>query len=263
MATARDTELSRKAEELLDAHRGERPLLLPNAWDVASAQAVANAGFRVVATSSRAVAQVLGEGDDDSGDPDVVLSFTAKIARSVAVPVTADMQAGLRLSAAELVDRLLDAGAVGCNLEDSDHHGDGILVEAERQAAYLADVRVAADRRGVHLVVNARIDNFIRQVGDQATRVEEAVRRAQLYLDAGADCVYPIAVSRREDAAALVSAVPGPVNLLARKGGVSISELTAVGARRISLASGVFDLVAERHHEVLRGLAAGGELEDL
>ncbi|MGH2927802.1 MAG: isocitrate lyase/PEP mutase family protein, partial [Solirubrobacteraceae bacterium] len=215
-------ELARKAGELMLAHHGDRPLLLPNAWDVASALAVSNAGFPVVATSSRAIAQVLGEADDDSSDPDLLFSYTSRIVRAVTVPVTADLQAGFRLSPAELVDRLLDAGLVGCNLEDTDHHGDSVLLDPDRQASYLADVRAAAARRGVHIVVNARVDTFVRQFGDQTARVDEAVRRARLYLQAGADCAYPIAVSSAEDAGALVAAVPGPLNLLARRGGLSI-----------------------------------------
>lgn len=256
-------ELARKAHDLLLAHRGERPLLLLNAWDVASALAVTDAGMPVVATSSRAVAQVLGEADDDSTDPDVVFAHTSRIARAVSVPVTADLQGGFRLSPAELVDRVLDAGVAGCNLEDSDHHGEGVLLEADRQASYLADVRAAADRRGVHVVVNARVDVFIRQFGDEERRVDEAARRARLYLEAGADCAYPIAVSNAKDAAALVGAVPGPLNLLARRGGLSIEALTTLGARRISLASGVFTLVAARHREIVEALAGGAALDDL
>lgn len=263
MTSRMDNELSRKAEQLLLAHHGERPLLLPNAWDVASAEAVVKAGFPVVATSSRAIAQVFGEGDDDSGDPDVTFCFVARIARAVPVPVTADLQAGFRLPATEFVDRLLEAGVVGCNLEDTDHHGDGILVDADRQASYIADVRAAGDRRGVHVVLNARVDAFIRQWGDEPARTDEAARRAQLYLEAGADCTYPIAVSRHEEAAALVEAIPGPVNFLARKGALSIAELTSLGARRISLASGVFSLLAERHAQILRALADGVVLRDL
>lgn len=257
-----DAELARKAEQLLLAHHGDHPLLLVNAWDVASARAVANAGFPVIATSSRAVAQVLGEADDDSSDPDIVFSFTTRIAHAVSIPVTADLEAGFRLSPAELVERLLQAGVVGCNLEDTDHHGDGVLLDAERQAAYLADVRAASERLGVHIVVNARVDTFIRQVGDGAVQVDEAIRRARLYLEAGADCVYPMAVSRREDVATLISAIPGPLNLLARRGGLSIAELTALGASRISLASGVFNLLTARHNEIVGALAGGGSLDD-
>jgi len=256
-------ELLRKAEELRSAHRRGDPLVLPNAWDVASARAVAKAAFCAVATSSRAIAEVLGEADDDSTDPDVVFSFVARIAAAVSVPVTADVQAGYRLSPVELVERLLDAGLVGCNLEDTDHHGGKLLLDADEHAAYLADVRAASDRQGVRVFLNARVDTFIRQLDDHACRMDETIRRARLYLEAGADCIYPMGVSRREDAATLLSEIPGPLNLLARRGGLSIAELTELGASRISLASGVYKLVAARHDEILAALATSASWDDL
>lgn len=255
--------LARKAELLLAAHGAERPLVLPNAWDVASARAVEAAGFPAVATSSRAIAAVLGEADDDTSDPDAIFSFVARIARAVSVPVTVDLEGGFGLSPVELVDRLLDAGAVGCNLEDTDHHGQGILLDADDQAASLAAVRDAGARRGVHVVLNARIDTLLRPSDDETAPVDETIRRARLYLRAGADCAYPMAVSSREDAAVLVEAIPGPVNLLARRGGLSIPELTALGARRISLASGVFALVAQRHREIVEAIAGGADVGEL
>ena len=257
------SELAAKAQRLLDAHHSGEPLLLLNAWDVVSATAVADTGLQAVATSSHAIAEMLGHADDDSGDPNVIFALTASIARAVPVPVTADLEAGYRLPAVELVNRILDAGVVGCNLEDSDHHGDGVLIAADRQAARLAEVRAAADARGVHLVINARVDTFIRRAGDQTDPVAEAVRRARLYLEAGADCVYPIAVSRAEDAAALVEEIPGPVNLLAHRGGLSITKLTELGASRISLGAGLFNLAAERFRIVAGSLAAGSSLDEI
>jgi 2-methylisocitrate lyase-like PEP mutase family enzyme len=263
LASTTDDELARKAEQLRAAHHGETPLLLANVWDVASARAIEAAGFPFVATSSRAIAQVLGEADDDSSDPELVFSFIARIARAVSVPVTADLEAGFRLSPAALVESLLHSGVVGCNLEDTDHHGHRDLVDVGRQAAYLAEVRAESERRGVHVVVNARTDTFIQHVGDEEEQLEEAIRRGRLYFEAGADCVYPIAVSRREDVAELISSLPGPLNFLALRGGLSISELTALGARRISLASGVFRLVADRLGELVAELADGTGLDDL
>ncbi|MGH2842661.1 MAG: isocitrate lyase/PEP mutase family protein [Solirubrobacteraceae bacterium] len=261
MSASGSEELAAKAQDLLRLHHSAQPLLLPNAWDVASAKAVQAAGFPVLATSSHAVVDVLGEADDDTTDPDLIFDFTARIARAVSVPVSADLEGGYRLPAAELVDRMLAAGVVGCNLEDSDHHGGGVLLDADRHAAQLAEVRAAAQRRGVHIVLNARIDTFIRAVGDPAAQVKEAIRRARLYLKAGADCVYPIAVARREDAAALVRSIPGPVNLLAYPGGIPIGQLGQIGARRISLGGVIFSLVAARQRELLAALAAGADLE--
>lgn len=264
MSTPTDRDaLAAKAAQLLAAHHQSQPLLLPNAWDAASARAVEAAGFGFVATSSRAVAQVLGEPDDDTSDPDLVFSWTARIARAVAVPVTADVEAGFGVPPAELAERLLDAGVVGCNLEDTDHHGDGVLVDAERHAAYLAEVRAASEAAGVHLVINARTDPFVHRVGDGDAQLADAIARGRRYLEAGADCVYPIFVGQAEQVAELVAALPGPLNALPRRGGLSISELTSLGVRRISLASWMYQLVADRHATALQALAAGAGLDEL
>jgi 2-methylisocitrate lyase-like PEP mutase family enzyme len=134
---------------------------------------------------------------------------------------------------------MLAAGVVGCNLEDTDHHSDGVLVDAERQAAFLAEVRAAGDAAGVHVVINARIDTFIREVGDERTQLDDAVRRGSLYLTAGADCVYPIKLGDLRGIEEAVSRLPGPINIMARVDGPSVAELTALGVQRISFGSGL------------------------
>lgn len=131
--TTQHTALGERATALRGLHAGPRPLVLPNAWHVASARLVVKAGFPVVATSSGAVGASLGYEDTDSMPTDEAFGVVARIARSVPVPVTADLEAGYGLSPAELVRRLFDAGAVGCNLEDTDHHGGGGLVDAARR----------------------------------------------------------------------------------------------------------------------------------
>lgn len=248
--------LAAKAQELLDAHHAPDPLVLPNVWDVASARIVEQAGFPVVATSSRAIAGVLGLGDDDSSDPDTVFGWAGRIAGAVACPVTVDLEAGYRLRPADLVERLLSVGAVGCNLEDTDHHGNSVLLDAGEQAAFVAEVRAAGDAAGVHVVINARIDSFIRHAGDETQQLEEAVRRGRSYLEAGADCVYPIALGDRVRITQFVSSMPGPVNLVARRGGLGVGELAALGAHRISLASGLFEVAYGQLRAALRRLEA-------
>ena len=245
------------AETLRAAHHASRPLVLPNAWDAASARAVEAAGFPVVATSSHAVADVLGTRDDDSGDPNVVFAYLARIAAAVGVPVTADVEAGYRLAATDLVGRLLAAGIVGCNLEDTDHHGPDVLVDADRQADRIAAVRAAALEAGVPLVINARVDTFIRRVGEPAEQLGEGIRRAARYLDAGADCVYPIGLVDRDAIREFVAAVDGPVNLLVRPDGPDLTELAGLGARRISFGGGLHRQVIDSLKERLAAIAAG------
>jgi 2-methylisocitrate lyase-like PEP mutase family enzyme len=230
--------LAERAKELAALHRGDRPLLLPNAWDAASAQVLEQAGFPAIATSSSAVAGSLGYPDGEVAPAAEMLAAVARITAVTSVPVTADLEAGYGLSAAEVVERLLEAGAVGCNLEDSDNRAGG-LVDAERQADRLAEVRAAADAAGVGVVINARVDVWLHQVGTPGQRVTEALRRARRYFDAGADCVYPILVSDEESIAELVRDAGGPVNVLYQSGAPSLERLAELGVARISFGGGL------------------------
>jgi 2-methylisocitrate lyase-like PEP mutase family enzyme len=226
--------LAAKAEALRRLHTGSRPLVLPNAWDVASARAVVKTGFPVVATSSGAIAATLGYEDDDSMPVNEAFGVIARLTRAVSVPVTADVEAGYRLSPEDLIARLLDAGAVGCNLEDTDHHGGGGLVDAGENAERLRAVRHAATEAGVEIVLNARID-VLRREGDRRELFEQAVRRARLYLQAGADCVFPIRLADDELIGEFVRRVEGPVNLVAA-GAPPLARLAELGVARISFA---------------------------
>lgn len=254
--------LAAKAATLLAAHKGLTPLVLANIWDVASARIVEEAGFLAIATSSRAIAGVFGMQDDDSSDPDVIFGIVARIANSVACPVTADLEAGYGLVPEELVDRIVAAGVAGCNLEDTDHHGSSELVDAEKQAAWLAEVRESADARGVHIVINARIDTFIRDVGDKQEQLYEAIRRGRLYFRAGADCVFPIGLDDRDDIAEFTAALSGPVNVLRRRDGPSIGELTTLGVKRISVGSQLFQLIGEQLRDAVRQFAVASGRND-
>jgi 2-methylisocitrate lyase-like PEP mutase family enzyme len=242
-ATVGDRDLAKlatQAQSLRSLHFGSQPLILPNTWDVASARAVAEAGFPVVATSSYAVAESLGFPDSDVMPVDIAFGAVERIAGSVDLPVTADLEAGYGLSAPEFVDRLLDAGAVGCNFEDSDHHGHDVLVPVERQAARVRALRQAGDAAGVPIVINARVDVFIREFGDPEARLPEAIRRGRAYLDAGADCIYPIGLTDRDAIAAFVREMAAPVNIWLRPDAPPLATLAELGVARVSLAAGLF-----------------------
>lgn len=225
------SDLKAHADLLRELHDG--PLLvLPNAWDEASAELVVEQGFPVVATSSAAVADVLGHDDGEKAPWREMFAATARIAAAVPVPVTMDAEAGYGLEPDEFVARLLDAGAVGCNLEDVDHRARGLVV-AEEQAERVAAVRAAADKAGVPVVVNARTDVFLPVSGiPEQDRLAEAVRRGRLYREAGADCVYPVGGSTRDNLATLVAEV-GPVN--GNTGDtLDLAGLAALGVARVS-----------------------------
>jgi 2-methylisocitrate lyase-like PEP mutase family enzyme len=227
--------LADRAERLRSMHRPGDPLVLVNAWDAASAAQVETAGGRAIATSSAAIAASLGMRDDHSMPIPVVFEMLARIVAAVDVPVTADLLDGYGLPEAELVDHLLRAGAVGCNLEDSDHRRPGQLLDPEIVAARLIAVRSAARRRGVDIVVNARIDTHLHAgTADPAVARSDIVRRAQRYLEAGADCVYPIRMTDPATVADLVAALSAPVNANVAPG-AAVADLAAAGASRISI----------------------------
>jgi 2-methylisocitrate lyase-like PEP mutase family enzyme len=201
-------------------------LVLVNVWDAASAREVEAAGAAALATSSAAIAAMLGEPDNNSMAPDLVFEAVRRIAAGAEVPVTADLEAGYGLEASELVERLLAAGGSGCNLEDSDHSRPGQLVEAEANAERLSAVRAAA---GGDVVLNARIDTLL-YGGD----LDEVIRRARLYVEAGADCVYPIRLTEPDDVRKVVEAVGAPVN--ANLGpSTTVADVAAAGASRVSI----------------------------
>src|SRR3954463_8101005 len=190
--SAAATDLESRCDLLRSLHRPGDPLLLPNAWDVATARAVVAAGFPVVATSSGGVAGTLGYEDHEGAPGDEMLAAAGRIARGVEVPVTVDAEAGYGMEPDELVAALRTAGAAGCNLEDSDYAAGG-LHEPDRHAKWLRAVRDAASADGYPLVINARIDVFLHPFlagagpGTQEELVADAVRRAQAYADAGVD----------------------------------------------------------------------------
>jgi len=239
MNALQTTDLETRCDHLRALHRPGVPLLLPNVWDVATARAVVAAGFPVAATTSGGVAAALGYEDHEKAPAAEMFAAAARIARGVEAPVTVDAEAGYGLEPAELVAALRTAGAAGCNLEDTDHAA-GRLRESDRHADWLAAVRRAASEDGYRLVVNARIDIFIGPflagAGPEAQHdlVPEAVRRANAYLEAGADCVYPILLWEPEALRRFTSEVHGPVNVLRLPQAPSLPELAALGVARVS-----------------------------
>ncbi len=233
MGTARQRQL---AERLRSFHHRDAPLVLPNAWDAVSARAVVAAGFEAVATTSGGMAVSLGFADGEQTPVDEMFAAVARISRAVDVPVTADVESGYGLAADELAGRLLASGAVGCNLEDTDHSGDGVLRPASAQAERIAALKEAAARLDGDLVVNARVDVFVRQVGAPAERVDLAVERALAYRRAGADCVYPILASE-DEIAAFRRGDDGPVNAMVFGDRARLSVLLELGVARISFGS--------------------------
>ncbi|MBH1935937.1 isocitrate lyase/phosphoenolpyruvate mutase family protein [Streptomyces sp. AV19] len=199
------------------------PLILPGPWDAGTARVLADAGFPALATPSAGIAMSLGVADGEV-PADEMFAAVARIARAVPVPVSADLEDGYGLPPAELVERILESGAVGCNLEDTDRR-TGRLVDPHEQADRLAAVRAAA---GDALFVNARVDSYLRDAPEG-----DAQERARLYAAAGADCVFPI-FAPPERLAEIAEASGLPVNALCRGGECVPAELGELGATRIT-----------------------------
>jgi 2-methylisocitrate lyase-like PEP mutase family enzyme len=252
--------LEERATRLRALHHAGKPLILPNAWDVPSARAVERAGAAAVATTSSGVAEALGYPDGEAIPAEEMLAAVERMAAAVRVPVTADLESGYGLDAVDLVAGLLQAGAVGLNLEDTDRdHLSPLLATMEAAAERIAAVRDAAQSAKVPVVVNARVDVFLRGTGSLDERVEEAIRRGRAYLEAGADCVYPIGLTDAAAIGRIVAALDAPVNVLLKPGAPAITELARLGVRRISVGGGLAQR-AEAHVEKLaRGLLSGDD----
>ncbi len=230
-----------KAHKLLALHHGPRILVLPNVWDVASARIVEDTGFPAIATSSAGVANSLGYPDGQQISRDEMLEVVARIARAVSVPVTADMEAGYGLTPEDLAQTavaLIEAGGVGCNIEDCPKEGSGELFPIELQQKKLRAMLAAGEKLGVHLVINARTDIYLEGIGNPATRLERTAERLNAYREAGAESFFAPGLKDAETIGKLVLAVKGPLNILASVGSLSVAELEKLGVARISCGSG-------------------------
>jgi 2-methylisocitrate lyase-like PEP mutase family enzyme len=236
-----ERDLAEKAEMLRALHRMGQPLVLVNVWDACTARLVEQAGAAAVATTSAGVAFAAGFPDGEKISRDRMLEAVARVCAVVSVPVTADVEAGYGDSpadAAATADGVLDAGAVGVNLEDGTGRPEAPLADLPRQLERIRAMRDAGRRRGVSIVVNARTDVYLDRVGPEESRFDEAVRRGRAYRDAGADCVFVPGVTDPTTVGALVRRLACPINVLAAPGGPSVAELAKLGVARVSLGSG-------------------------
>lgn len=221
-----------KTEQLRTLHHGPEVLVLPNAWDCASACIFEELGFPAIATTSAGVAFSLGFADGQNIPGKEMLAAVARIARCVDVPVTADLEGGYG-DIGETAAALLESGAVGLNLEDILGHGLESLASIEEQVSRIAQVR----KTGV--VINARTDLYLMQIGDASTRFDRACDRLKAYRDAGADCLFIPGVTSEDLIARFVDVLQSPINILAMAGTPPIARLKELGVARVSVGSGM------------------------
>lgn len=254
-----------RAQRFRALHDRRRVLLLPNAWDAGSARIFAGLGFDAVATTSAGVAWALGYPDGEGTPLDEVLAVVERIVRVTPLPVTVDFEAGYGDSpeaVAANVHRLIETGAVGINLEDGVRHE--YLRDIDDAARRVAAARQAANEAGVPIVINARVDNWM--VGgdeDEDTRVAEALRRARAYLEAGADCIYPIGVSSPELIGRLCAAIDAPVNVGVRPGLPDMAELGRLGVARVTAATRLATVAFSAAHDAAKRMRDSGRFDGL
>ncbi|UJJ57802.1 isocitrate lyase/PEP mutase family protein [Rhodanobacter denitrificans] len=254
-----------KARAFRQMHDRRAILLLPNAWDAGSARLFARRGFAAVATTSAGVAWSLGYADGERAPLAEVLAAIARITRVVELPVTADVETGYGETpeaVAATVHAVIAAGAVGINLEDG-RPGHGPLRPVEEAAARIRAAREAAEASGVPLVINARVDHWMQQVADPAAPLADAVQRAQAYLAAGADGIYPIGLGERTVLAALVQAIDAPVNVAAGSGMPDLAELARLGVARVSTATRFATLALAAVDRAAAALLESGRFDGL
>ncbi len=230
-----------KAETFRTLHDRSKILVLPNAWDAASAKIFEAAGFPAIATTSSGVANSLGYPDGEAVPREEMLAAIARIARVLLVPLSADIESGYATDVEPLkatIRAVIEAGAVGINLEDSMKGGANELFPVEAAVARIRAVRNTATAAGVPIVINARTDVFLHAIGDKSARLEQSVSRGNAYLAAGADCIFVPGPSGGEIIKNLAAAIKGPINVMALPGMPSTAELEKLGVARVSMGGG-------------------------
>jgi 2-methylisocitrate lyase-like PEP mutase family enzyme len=246
-----------KADKLRSLHQGPEILVLPNTWDCASARIFEELGYPAIATTSAGVAFSLGYADGQNIPGKEMLAAVARIARSVDVPVTADLEGGYG-DIAETASALMESGAVGLNLEDILDHGPESLASIEEQVS-----RIAAVRKSGPVVINARTDLFLLQIGDEATRFDRAIERLKAYRDAGSDCLFIPGIVTEDLIARFVEALKFPINILAVAGTPSVARLKQLGVARITVGSGMMRSAMGHTRRIAEDLKRTGEFNKM
>ena len=243
--------------------------MLPNAWDVASARIFEDAGFPAIATTSSGIANSLGYPDGQVIPRDEMLKVVARIVRAVSVPVSADLEAGYGKTPNDMAATAraaIEAGAVGLNLEDAIGEGSDKLFETALQKEKIRAMIDAGKKVGVELVLNARTDIYLEEIGEASTRAERTIERLNAYREAGAACLFAPGVEDAATIAQLARGVRGPLNVLGRAGPPPVRELEKLGVARVSVGGGpmrvtmaVVSRIAKQLRDVGDFTAAFGE----
>jgi 2-methylisocitrate lyase-like PEP mutase family enzyme len=243
--------LQERAADFLKRHQPGHPVVLPTVWDAWSARLAVDAGFPALTLGSHPVANSMGREDREGMTFDELLTRVVQITDAVEVPVSVDIESGYGEEPSRLIDGLLEAGAVGCNIEDSVHSEGGRLRSAGEHAELVGALRAAADAAGVHVVINARTDLFLRQDGDEADRVDRAIARLNEAAAAGADSLYPVGRHDPDTLRRLTSELTLPVNAIAFPDQSDPASFGPLGVARISFGPFLQAALSTRANELL------------
>jgi 2-methylisocitrate lyase-like PEP mutase family enzyme len=243
--------LQHRAAALLELHQPGNPVVLPTVWDAWSAGVAAGAGFAALTVGSHPVADSIGKRDNEGMTFDDLLTRVAQITDAVDVPVSVDIESGYGEPPSRLIDGLLGAAAVGLNIEDTVHGEGGRLRSATEHAELVGALRAVADAAGVHVVINARTDLFLRQDGDEADRVDRAIARLTEAANAGADVLYPVGRHDPDTLRRLTAELPLPVNAIALPEQSDPASFGPLGVGRISFGPFLQAALAGRTQEIL------------
>ena len=255
---------SGKAKKFLSLHKSDTLLLLPNIWDPIGARILESKGFPAVATASAAISASLGYKDGEKIKYSTHLEIIKRIAKSVDIPVTADIESGYTSNLNQLkenINLLLDAGAVGINLEDNIGM-EGNLRNIDEQSERILAVREAAEKRGIHLVINARTDVFLTKENKPKDElISEVIKRAEAYLKAGGDCFYPVGVLDLETVKTLRREIKSPINILGSAKSVPLKTLQEIGINRVSFGPFIFRSLLKKFSNIVDEIYESGSYD--
>lgn len=244
-----------RATALLGMHQPGNPVILPTVWDAWSARLATGAGFAALTVGSHPVADSVGKPDNEGMSFDDLLGRVAQITAAVDVPVSVDIESGYGLPAERLIDGLIGVGAVGLNIEDSVHSEGKRLRSSGEHAELVGALRAAADAAGVHVVINARTDLFVREAGyeegEASDRVDRAVARLKEAAVAGADVLYPVGRHDPNTLRRLCAELPLPVNAIALPDQDDPASFGPLGVGRISFGPFLQGALSARAKEIL------------
>jgi 2-methylisocitrate lyase-like PEP mutase family enzyme len=243
--------IAARATALLELHQPGNPVILPTVWDAWSARVATDAGFVALTVGSHPLADSVGKPDGEGMSFEDVLARVAQITAAVEVPVSVDIESGYGQAPARLIEGLLGAGAVGLNVEDTVHAEGKRLRSAGEHAELVGALRSAADAAGVHVVINARTDLFLRKDGDDADRVERAIARLTEAAQAGADVLYPVGRHDPDTLRRLATELPLPINAIALPDQDDPASFGPLGVGRISFGPYLQAALAGRARELL------------